>query len=184
MKPIGFVFSLLALGAIACCGIAWCETVKYAALEELERSFEAKLAQNQGKYGQFDVLFNAPGVYAPGLGLTLSSRISLVYTQPPNPFRPAFSNQELETLREHKLEKVPVLEQNMREVISDAAASPSFDAVPANEHITLGISLFYYMWEHQEGLPHQITMTAEKGQLLKARRDKTDLATVIQEQKL
>jgi hypothetical protein len=173
---IGFVFSALAIAAIA-----WSETVKYSALEELERSFETKLGQNAGKY-PFDVLFNAPGVYIPGMGLTLTSRISLVYTQQPSPFRPAFSDQEKATLREHKLEKVPILEQNMREVMSDAAASPSFDAIPGSEHISLGVSLFYYLWENQEGLPHQITMTAEKQQLLKARRDKADLAKVIQEQ--
>jgi hypothetical protein len=174
---IGFV-SLLALAAIA-----WSETVKYGALQDLERSFESKLAQNPGKY-PFEVMFNAAGVYVPGVGLTLTSRVNLVYWQEPSPFRPAFTPQELATLREHKLEKIPVLEQNMREVISDAAVSPNFDAVPANEHITLGVSLFSFSWENQEGLPHQITMTAEKQQLLKARRNKTDLAKVIQEQKL
>lgn len=178
MRPVASLCLLLTLAAFG-----WCETVRFGALEELEQSFEAKLGQNPGKY-PFDILFSAAGVYAPGSGLTLTSRISLVYTQPPNPFRPAFSEDELEALRQHKLEKIPVLEQNMREVISDAAASPNFDAVPANEHITLGVSFFYYKWEKQEGLPHQITMSAEKQQLLKARRDKADLAKVIQEQKL
>jgi len=173
---IGFVFSALTLVAIA-----WSETVKYSALEELERSFEAKLAQHPGKF-PFDPLFNAAGVYVPGQGLTLTSRISLVYTDQPSPFRPAFSAQELETLRAHKLDKIPILEQNMREVMYDAAASPAFDSIPGGEHITLGVSLFYYLWEHQEGLPRQITMTAEKQKLIQARRNKVDLAQVIQEQ--
>ncbi len=165
---------------------AWCETVKYSALENLEHAFEAKLAQNPGpgKYPVFEVLFNAPGIYVPGVGVTLTSWVSLVYTQPLSPFAPPPTDQQKEDLRAHKLERVPILEQNMREVMADAAASPSFDAVPGGEHISLGVSLFYHMWEHQEGLPHQITMSAPKQDLLKARRDKIDLAKVIQEQKL
>ena len=58
------------------------------------------------------------------------------------------------------------------------------DPVPANERILLGVTLFYYKWEDSTGLPRQIVMSAEKQKLLQARRDKTDLATVIQETKL
>lgn len=166
--------------------LAFAAAVKYSALEDFEHAFESKLAQNPGpgKYPAFDVMFNAPAAYVPGVGVTLTSWVSLVYTQPPSPFAPPMTEQQKEYLRLNKLERVPILEQNMREVMADAAQSPSFDAIPANEHISLGVSLFYYTWEHQEGLPRQITMSAEKQQLLKARRDKVDLAQVIQEQKL
>jgi hypothetical protein len=163
-------------------------TVKYSALEDFEHAFEGKLAQNPGpgKYLPFDVLFSAPAAYVPGVGLTLTSWVNLVYTPPLaiSPFSPPLNDQQKEDLRAHKLERIPILEQNMREVMADAAASPSFDAIPAGEHISLGVSLFYFPWEHQEGLPRQITMSAQKQQLLQARRDKIDLAKVIQEQKL
>ena len=163
MKTCAFVFSALTLVALT-----FAETIKYSALDDFDHAFHAKLAKNPGKY-PFEVLFSAPGVYVPGMGVTLTSRVNLVYWQEPSPFRPAFTPEELETLRQHKLEKIPILEQNMREVIAEAAQSPSFDAVPAAEHISLGVSLFNFVWENQEGLPHQITMSAQKQQLLKAR---------------
>jgi hypothetical protein len=73
----------------------------------------------------------------------------------------------------------------MREVMAETAAASEIDPLPPNERIVLGVTLFYYKtWEDSTGLPRQIVMSAEKQQLLKARRDKLDLATVIQEQKL
>ena len=173
---VAICFSVVALAA----------TVKYSALEDFEHAFEGKLAQNPGpgKYPAFEVLFTAPAIYVPQVGLTLTTWVNLVYTQPLSPYSPPPNDQQKEDLRAHKLERIPILEQNMREVMADAAASPSFDGVPAGEHISIGVSLFYYSWEHQEGLPRQITMSAEKQKLLDARRNQIDLAKVVQEQKL
>ncbi len=114
----------------------------------------------------------------------LSSFVNLAYWQEPSPYRPPFTPQEKATLREKKIQKIPILEQHMRDVMSETAASSDIDSVPANERVIVGVTLFYFIWEDSSGLPRQITMSAEKQKLLQARRDKLDLATVIQEQKL
>ena len=60
---------------------------------------------------------------------------------------------------------------------------PEFDAVRPNEQFAIGVTLFYFpSKEDTTGLPRQITMSAEKQKLINARRDKVDLAKVIQEQ--
>jgi hypothetical protein len=68
--------------------------------------------------------------------------------------------------------------------LAETAADADLDPVPPTEKIAIGVTLFYYKWEDSSGLPRQIVMSAEKQQLLQARRQKLDLASVIQEQKL
>lgn len=167
----------------AALAVAFGDTVKYTALQSLERSFENKLASNPGKY-PFEVLANAPAIYVPGIGVTVTTIVNLVYTTQESPFRPAPTPEEWATVRQHKLDKIPVLEQNMREFLADAAASPALDAVRPTEQLSIGVSLFYFPKEDVTGLPRQITMSAFKQKLLEARRNKVDLATVIMEQKL
>ena len=164
--------------------LAYGQAVKYSALESLEQSFEAKLKKNPGKF-PFEILSNASAFYVPGAGATLTCRVNLVYATLESPFRPAPPTpEEFETLRQNKLQKVPVLEKNMQEYLSDAAASPELDAVRPTEQIAIGVTLFYFQKEDTTGLPKRIVMSAEKQKLQAARRNKADLATVIQEQKL
>ena len=173
-------FFLLAVAAI----LAFAETVSFTTLEKLEQNFESRLAKNPGKL-PFEILSNASAMYVPGVGVTLSSRVNLVYVTPESPFlqlSPADLAARKQKVRQDKLEKVPVLEENMRECLADAAGSPDFDSVRPNEHFAIGVTLFYFPHEDITGLPRQITMSAEKQKLINARRNKTDLATVIQEQ--
>ena len=178
MRHLGFVS--LALAAVL---IARAQGLKMTTLEDLEHRFEAKLGQTPGPF-PFEVLSPAPAIYVPGVGVVLSSIVSLSYLDQPNPFRGPFTPKELAEFRDRKLKRVPVLEQSMREVMAETAAASDMDPVPPNERIVLGVTLFYFKWEDSNGLPRQITMTAEKQKLLQALRAKTDLATVIQEQKL
>jgi hypothetical protein len=177
MRRIGFVsLSLAALLA------AQAQGVNMTALEAFEHRLEARLAQ-PGPY-PYEVLFPAPAIYVPGVGVMLSSFVNVAYWQEPSPFRPPFTSQEKANLRFRKIDKIPSLEKAMREVMAETAAASDIDPVPPSERIILGVTLFYFKWEESDGLPRQITMSAEKQQLLKALRDKVDLATVIQEQKL
>jgi hypothetical protein len=117
----------------------------------------------------------------------LSSRVNLTYMDPDSPFRPQITAADLaaqrQKLHRDKLAKVPILEQNMRECLADAAASPEFDAVSPSEKFMIGVTLFYFpAKEDVTGLPRQITMSAEKQKLIQARRDKLDLSKVVQEQ--
>jgi hypothetical protein len=84
--------------------------------------------------------------------------------------------------RDRKVQRIPLLEADMREVMADTASN--IDTLPPNERVIIGVTLFYFKWEDSSGLPRQIVMSAEKQKLLQARRDKVNLATVIQEQKL
>ena len=178
LRRIGFVLS-----ALAAVLIAHAQGIKMTALEDFEHRFEARLAQIPPPY-PFEILFPAPAIYVPGVGVMLSSIVNLSYLDQPSPFRPPFTPKELAAFRERKLQRVPILEQSMREVLAETAASSDIDPVPPNERIILGVTLFYFKWEDSTGLPRQIVMSAEKQKLLEARRAKVDLASVIQEQKL
>ena len=176
MKRVGFVFLTLLIAAAA-------QGIKMTALEDFEHRFEAELAKTTPPY-PFEVLTPSPAIHAPGMGVMLSSVVNLSYVDPLSPFHQSYSPKELAVIHERKLARVPVLERHMREVLADTATSPGLDQIPPTERIVLGVSLFYFSWENTEGLPRQIVMSAEKQALLKARRDKLDLTTVIQEQKL
>jgi hypothetical protein len=175
--------SFILAGALAV--VAFAETVKYSALETMERNFETKLVAKAGKL-PFQTLSNASAIYVPGAGVMLSARVNLVYAQLENPFlqqTPAEFDAMKVRLRMSKLEKVPVLEQDMRECLAETAVMPEFDAVPPGEQFAIGVALFYFPKEDTAGLPHQITMNAQKQKLLAAVREKADLATVIHEEK-
>lgn len=180
MRLLGSFF-LVAVAAL----LAFAETVKYSALENMERSFESRLARNPGKL-PFEVLSSASAMYVPGVGVMLSSRVNLVYATLESPFLPQTPVElaaRRQKLRQDKLDKVPILEENMRECLADAAVSPDFDVVRPQEQFVIGITLFYFpSKEDSAGLPRQITMSAEKQKLINARRDKVELAKVIQEQ--
>jgi hypothetical protein len=163
--------------------IAGAQAIKLPALEDFEVRFAAKLAANPGPF-PFEVLSSTPAIYVPGVGVALSNVVNLSYIDPPSPFRGPYTAKEKDGFRDRKLERLPILERSMREVMADTAAAPDFDPMPPNERVVLGVTLFYFTWENSTGLPRQVVMSAEKGKLLQARRDKLDLATVIQEQKL
>jgi len=186
MRRIGFVFTaaVFGLGAVLI-GQAQSvgQSVKITALEAFAQRFQGKLDQTPGPFG-FQVLSTAPAIYVQGVGAVLSSVVSLSYLDQPSPFREPFTPKELAAARQRKVDRVPLLEQNMREVMAETAAAGDIDPVPPNERIVLGVTLFYFKWEDSSGLPRQIIMSAEKQKLLQARRTKVDLATVIQEQKL
>src|ERR1700722_8285179 len=121
MRILGSFF-LLAAGAL----LLLAESVSFSALEGMERNFESKLIKNPGKL-PFEILSNASAMYVPGAGVMLSSRVNLVYAILESPFLPTTPAElaaRRQKLRLDKLEKVPVLEQNMRECLADAAGSP------------------------------------------------------------
>lgn len=181
MRRIGFVSLILVSLVLA----AYAQGVKFQALVDFEKHFEAKLTQPPLPF-PFEVLFPAPAIYVPGNGVTLSTIVNLSYMQPASPFRAEgpYSPKELAAFRERKLQRVPILEERMREVMAEMAAAPDLDSITPNERIVLGVTLYYYLWEDSAGLPRQIVMSAEKQKLLQAVRDKANLAGVIQEQKL
>ena len=162
---------------------AHAQGVKISTLEDFEHRLEAKLALTPPP-NPFEVLFPAPAIYVPGVGVVLSSIVNLAYLTPPSPFRPPFTPEEKTGFRQRKLDHLPILEQDLREVMVETAVASDLELMPANERIIIGVTLFYFKWEDSTGLPRQIVMSAERQKLLEARRAKIDLATVVQEQKL
>src|SRR6266702_1754852 len=69
------------------------QPLQFSALEAFETRFEAKLNQTPPPF-PFQVLTPAPAVYVPGVGVILSTVVSLSYLEPPNPFRGPFTAQE------------------------------------------------------------------------------------------
>jgi hypothetical protein len=128
----------------------------------------------------YNLLGTARGSYIPGYGTLFTVEMQLLYVTPPNPFRPVISPQELDSIHERKLKKLPVLREAMQNQMLNACKT--MDGLPLNEHVAMEAILFSFSFENSKGLPQRIFMTAEKGKLLEAQASHADLATVIQEQ--
>ena len=119
----------------------------------------------------YDMLGTARGVYLPGYGAVFTTELNLI---PANysPFNPLPTGEGIEKLRQRKLARLAQLKRSMRVLLVMAAAS--LEAVPANEQIVLGISLYYKSSENREGLPSQIVMQAPRLTLLDLKLERPD----------
>ena len=127
----------------------------------------------------YDLLGTARGTYLEGYGALFTVELQLVYLTPPMPFRGAYTPQELTTMHDRKMKKVPVMKETMRGLL--ASASNALDGMPPTEQVSMEAILWHYSWEDSRGIPQRIFMSAEKGKLLQAQADHTDLSKVIQE---
>ena len=80
------------------------------------------------------------------------------------PFRPPFTPEQIEQLREKKLRRLEDLKRIVREMMVECAAA--LDGVPPKQKIAVGVSLFRFSWEDSRGLPRQILMEASRRTLL------------------
>ena len=128
----------------------------------------------------YDLLGTARCTYLDGWGALTTVELELVYVTAPNPFRPAYTPQEIATLHDRKLKKLPVLKDAMRSILANSAAA--LDSVPPNQHIAMEAKLWRYSWEDSKGIPQRIFMSAEKSRLLAAQGSPANLAAVIEEQ--
>jgi hypothetical protein len=127
----------------------------------------------------YDLLGTARGTYLEGYGALFTVELQLVYLTPPSPFRAAYSPQELTTMHDRKVKKLPVMKATMRDLMANAGSA--LETMPANERVSMEAILWRYSWEDSTGLPQRIFMTAEKGKILQAQTAHADLATVIEE---
>jgi hypothetical protein len=128
----------------------------------------------------YDLLGTARGTYLDGYGALITVELQLVYTSGINPFRPAYSPQEIAALRERKLKKLPVLRDAMRSLMASSAVT--LDSLPLNQRVAIEARLWRYGWEDSKGLPRRILMSAEKSKLLAAKADPAALAAAIDDQ--
>lgn len=134
-------------------------------IEAMERSLDQKLA---GLWPQdpVEVLGVSQGTYIGGYGAVFLGEVNLAPAAGISPFHPAIKPDEVNRTHEKKMQRMAALRTTMRAMLMDSARS--LDAVPSNEQIALGISLFYWTWENRQGLPAQIVMHAPRKALLGA----------------
>lgn len=161
MKRTAFLLLLLA----ATCGVAQRPRVNRVALAAMERTFDQRILRFDVN-DPFDLLGSTRGVYLEGYGAVFTAEVNLVASAVITPFRPKPSAGEIERLRQRKAARLALLKKHMREMMLSLAAS--LEGVPPQEHIALGVSVFYFSWENREGLPSQVLMRAQRQKLVDA----------------
>lgn len=99
-------------------------------------------------------------VYLDGYGVVFSTELELSPSAAPNPFRPAFSKEDVARLKEKKRVRIAFLKETMRNMLASFAAG--LNTLPANENVALAVTIPYFRWEDSDGLPRQIVMVAPR----------------------
>lgn len=145
------------------------------ALATVEKGFDGRISRANAP-DSFDLLGNTRGVYLDGYGVVFSTELNLIVSPNLNPFHQSFTKIEISRVHDRKLRQLPVLKQNMREMLIASAAS--LENLPPSEQVVLAVSLFHYSWEDYSGLPSQIVMQAERQKLLSNATRDTAIRTV------
>ena len=140
--------------------------ITYSALRALERSTDSTF-ETLVKDDPLNILGATRGVYLDGYGVVFSAEVELAASAAPNPFRPAFTKDDIQRLRERKMVRISHLKESMRNQLVTFATS--LDTVPLTENVALAVTIPYYRWENAEGMPRQIVMVAPRKTLLEAR---------------
>lgn len=134
-----------------------------SALAGIEKSFDQRL-ESASVSDPFDLLGTTRGVYLEGYGAVFSAELNLIVSPNLSPFHQRFTKQEIARIHERKLQRLPLLKQNMREMLIRSAAD--LENLPPGEQVVLAVSLFHYSWEDSSGIPGQIVMQAHRQELL------------------
>jgi hypothetical protein len=81
----------------------------------VERAYKGKLDTLFTPDELFGVIDSPHGVYVDGFGVVVTARVNLVEAPGLMPFRPALKPEELRSIRERKVQRVPVLEHAVRQ---------------------------------------------------------------------
>lgn len=134
-------------------------------IEAMQKSMDRKLAA-LWPGDPAEVLGVSQGAYIQGYGAVFLSEMNAAPTAGLTPFHPTVTPDEIRRTHEKKVQRLAAVRSAMRSMLMDSARS--LDAVPADEQVTIGLSLFYWKWENREGLPAQIVMHAPRKTLLAA----------------
>jgi hypothetical protein len=110
-----------------------------------------------------EVLAHTQGVYLDGYGMVFTTEVDLNPYAAPNPFRPKYSEADLNKLRDQKMNRIGMLKKKMVESL--VAMAQNLETVPANEQVALAVTIPYYVWEKSTGMPTQILIQAPKSAL-------------------
>lgn len=135
-----------------------------AAMMDLEKSFDAAV-ESVIASDPMAIMVSTQGVYVQDFGAVFTAQVDLINTPPLSPFRRTMSDADKQRIRTRKVERLPVLREQMRRLL--AAAASSLADLPPEDQLVLAVSIFRYGWEDTKGLPAQIVMQAERRELLK-----------------
>ena len=147
-------------------------TVSYAAgpdrdtavsIISAQKSIDGKLA-HMWPDEPFFVLGTTHGVFLDGYGAVFTAEVNLA-TAPVNPMMPVPTKEMIDRHHKKKFERIPQLEQVMREALAQTAAS--MNTLAGTDRVVLAVSLTSYSWE-PPGLPSQIVMQGQKADLVAA----------------
>jgi hypothetical protein len=133
--------------------------VTRASLRTLERSADGSL-ENLLQDDPLSILGATRAVYLDGYGVVFSTEVELSPSAAPNPFRPAFSKEEIARLKEKKRVRIAFLKESMRNMLVQFAKS--LNTVPPGENVALAVTIPYFRWEDTGGMPLQILMVAPR----------------------
>ena len=145
-----------------------------SALAGVERSFDGRLARPTPD--SFYLLGSTRGVYLEGYGAVFSTELNLIVSPNVSPFHQSFTKIEIARIHDRKVQRLPLLKQQMRELL--VASAVSLENLPPSEQVVLAVSLFHYSWEDYSGLPTQIVMQAQRQKLLSNATRETAIRTV------
>ncbi|MCU0246986.1 MAG: hypothetical protein MUC42_10450 [Bryobacter sp.] len=137
-----------------------------AQMQEAERAINRRLETLFDE--PFMLLGMARGVYLENYGTVFSAEVNLAagFTGV-TPFKLRVTPEELEQVRQKKLERLKPLRAAMEQMLADTAAT--LKDLPPNEQVVLGVSLFNRSIESTQGLPGQILLRGQKSALLAAK---------------
>jgi hypothetical protein len=157
--------ALLALCALPGGSLADNPKVNRAMIEGMQQSMDRKLAA-LWPADPAEVLGLSQGAYIQGYGAVFLGEVNAAPTAGFSPFHPAATPDEIRRTHDKKVQRLAAIRGAMRSMLLDSARS--LDAVPSDEQVTIGLSLFYWKWENRDGLPSQIVMHAPRKALLAA----------------
>ncbi len=135
-----------------------------AAIVDLEKCFDGAVEKVSGSDPMM-IMVSTQGVYVQGFGAVFTAQVDLIDTPPLSPFRQTISAADKQRIRARKVQRLPVLRQQMRQLL--AAAASGLASLPPDEKVVIAVSIFRYAWEDTKGLPAQIVMQAERSELMK-----------------
>ena len=120
------------------------------------------------------------GGWLEGFGAVFLLEVNVVPMPNLSPFRPAYSEDDLDVLNARKQAGVKRLEEIGLEMLAETAGI--LGAIPPDEQVALVIALFYFSWEDTSGLPSQLVLQAPRSLLLDraaGRLSQTELARQV-----
>lgn len=172
---------VVALTMLVVSGLGWgaAETlVSTKSMNAVEDAMNDKLRISGAD--PYVMLGTARCTYLPGYGALITVELQLVYAANVNPFRPAYSPEEIASLHDRKLKKLPVFKDTVRALMVSSATT--LDSLPLNQRVAVEARLWHFRWEDNKGMPERIFMSAEKSKLLEAKANPAALAALVEEQ--